>query len=83
MTSAFSFNDLAKQLSDAAEKMMAGGVKPALPFDPLAIAQATGEFAFGLAMKPAELMEGNRARQSVPGFALVQHVGRVRAQALV
>jgi len=33
--------------------------------------------------KPAELMEGNRARQSVPGFALVQHVGRVRAQALV
>ncbi|MCL6740905.1 class I poly(R)-hydroxyalkanoic acid synthase [Sphingomonas sp. RB56-2] len=48
---------MAKQLNDAAEKMMAGGVKPALPFDPFAIAQATGEFAFGLAMRPAELME--------------------------
>jgi hypothetical protein len=32
--------------------MMKGEVKPTLPFDPLAIAQATSEFAFGLAMKP-------------------------------
>jgi len=57
VNSAFSFNDLAKQLNDAAEKMMAGGMKPTLPFDPLALAQATGEFAMGLAMKPAELIE--------------------------
>src|SRR5438045_2502406 len=57
VTSAFSFEDLTRQLHDAAEKMMKGEVKPALPFDPFAIAQATGEFAFGLAMKPDELME--------------------------
>ena len=57
MTSAFSFGDLTRQLNEAAEKMMKGGMTPTLPFDPLAIAQATGEFAFGLAMKPAELME--------------------------
>jgi polyhydroxyalkanoate synthase len=57
MTSAFSFGDLTRQLNEAAEKMMKGGLTPTLPFDPLAIAQATGEFAFGLAMKPAELME--------------------------
>ena len=57
MTSAFSFGDLTRQLHDAAEMMMKGEVKPTLPFDPFAIAQATSEFAFGLAMKPAELME--------------------------
>jgi hypothetical protein len=57
VTSAFSFNDLSRQLNEAAAKMMKGDLKPTLPFDPLAIAQATGEFAFGLAMKPAELME--------------------------
>ena len=49
--------DLTRRLNEAAEKMMMGEVKPALPFDPFAIAQATSEFAFGLAMKPAELME--------------------------
>jgi polyhydroxyalkanoate synthase len=48
---------LAKQLNEAAEKMMRGEVKSGLPFDPFAIAQATSEFAMGLAMKPAELME--------------------------
>jgi polyhydroxyalkanoate synthase len=57
VTSAFSFGDLSRQLQEAAEKMMQGTVKPILPFDPLAIAQATGEFAMGLAMKPAELMQ--------------------------
>ena len=57
MTSAFSFGDLTRKLGEAAEKMMKGEVKPTLPFDPLAIAQASSEFAFGLAMKPAELME--------------------------
>ena len=57
MTSAFSFGDLSRHLQEAAEKMMKGGVKPSLPFDPFAIAQATNEFAFGLAMRPAELME--------------------------
>ncbi len=31
--------------------------KPTLPFDPFAIAQATSEFAVGLAMKPQDLME--------------------------
>ena len=36
---------------------MKGEVKPTLPFDPFAIAQATSEFALGLAMKPTELME--------------------------
>ena len=57
MTSAFAFGDLTRQLHDAAEKMMKGEVKATMPFDPLAIARATSEFAFGLAMKPAELME--------------------------
>ena len=57
MTSAFSFGDMTRRLHEAAEKMMKGGVTPTLPFDPLAIAQASSEFAMGLAMKPAELME--------------------------
>ena len=57
MTSAFSFGDLSRQLHDAAEKMMQSGVRPTLPFDPFAIAQASSEFAMGLAMKPAELMQ--------------------------
>ncbi|MDP9421593.1 MAG: class I poly(R)-hydroxyalkanoic acid synthase [Pseudomonadota bacterium] len=57
MISAFAFGDLTRQLHDAAEKMMKGGAKPSLPFDPFAIAQASTEFAMGLAMKPAELME--------------------------
>ena len=37
--------------------MMKGEVKPTLPFDPLAIAQATTEFTVGLAMQPGHLME--------------------------
>ena len=49
--------DMTRRLNEAAEKMMKGEVKPTLPFDPLAIAQATSEFALGIAMKPAHLME--------------------------
>jgi polyhydroxyalkanoate synthase len=49
--------ELTRRLSEAAEKMMKGKVKPTLPFDPFAIAQATSEFALGLAMKPTHLME--------------------------
>jgi polyhydroxyalkanoate synthase len=49
--------DLTRRLGEAAEKMMKGEVKPTLPFDPLAIAQATSEFALGIAMKPTHLME--------------------------
>ena len=46
-----------RRLHEAAEKMMKGEVRPTLPFDPLAIAQATSEFTMGLAMQPAHLME--------------------------
>ena len=48
---------MTRRLTEAAEKMMKGEVKPTLPFDPFAIAQATSEFAVGLAMKPQDLME--------------------------
>ena len=49
--------DMTRRLAEAAEKMMKGDVRPSLPFDPFAIAQATSEFAVGLAMKPQDLME--------------------------
>ena len=49
--------EMSRRLTMAAEKMMKGEVKPSLPFDPFAIAQATSEFALGLAMKPQDLME--------------------------
>ena len=49
--------DLTRRLNEAAEKMVRGEAKPTLPFDPLAIAQATSEFALGIAMKPADLMQ--------------------------
>jgi len=49
--------DLTQRLHDAAEKMMQGTGHATLPFDPFAIAQATSEFALGLAMKPTDLME--------------------------
>ncbi|HEX2624974.1 MAG TPA: class I poly(R)-hydroxyalkanoic acid synthase [Sphingomicrobium sp.] len=52
-----SFPDLTRRLTEAAGRMMRGEVKTTLPFDPLAIAQATGEFAFGLATRPQELMQ--------------------------
>ncbi len=47
-------DDLAKRISEGAQKMMAA---PSLPFDPFAVAQATGEFAMGLAMRPQDLMQ--------------------------
>ncbi|MFL6769717.1 MAG: PHA/PHB synthase family protein [Sphingomicrobium sp.] len=50
-------SDLTRRLNEAAAQMMKGGIKPTMPFDPFAIAQASSEFAMGLAMKPAELME--------------------------
>ena len=47
--------DLNRRLTEAAEKMMSG--KTSLPFDPFAVAQATGDFAIGLAMRPTDLMQ--------------------------
>ena len=49
--------DTTRRLHEAAEKILKGEVKPTLPFDPFAIAQATSEFAMGIAMQPAHLME--------------------------
>jgi polyhydroxyalkanoate synthase len=49
--------EMTRRLTEAAEKMMKGDVRPTLPFDPFAIAEATSEFALGLAMKPQDLME--------------------------
>jgi polyhydroxyalkanoate synthase len=51
------FDQIAKQVAEAADKMMKQGMKPTLPFDPFAIAQATGEVALSLAMRPQDLME--------------------------
>ena len=48
-------DDLAKRITKAAEQMMRA--KPTLPFDPFAIAQASGKFAMGLAMRPQDLMQ--------------------------
>ena len=48
-------DDLAKRITKAAEQMMKA--KPTLPFDPFAIAQASGKFAMGLAMRPQDLMQ--------------------------
>ena len=49
--------DLTRRLSEAADRMMQGKAKLSLPFDPFAIAQATSDFALGLAARPQELME--------------------------
>lgn len=49
--------EMTRRLTEAAEKMMKGDVRPTLPFDPFAIAEAASEFALGLAMKPQDLME--------------------------
>lgn len=50
-------DELTRRLTEAAEKMAKGETQAALPFDPFAIAQATGEFALGLAMKPTDLLQ--------------------------
>ena len=47
--------DLTKRLTEAAQKMMTA--KPTMPFDPFAVAKATGDFAMGLAMRPTDLMQ--------------------------
>ncbi len=49
--------EMTRRLSEAAEKMMKGEVKASLPFDPFAIAQASSQFALGLAARPADLLE--------------------------
>jgi polyhydroxyalkanoate synthase len=49
--------EMTRRLTEAAEKMLKGEVKATLPFDPFAIAQAGTEFAFGLAARPADLLE--------------------------
>jgi polyhydroxyalkanoate synthase len=49
--------EMTRRLSEAAEKMMKGDMKASLPFDPFAIAQASTEFALGLAARPADLLE--------------------------
>ncbi|MCY7281200.1 MAG: hypothetical protein LH610_09975, partial [Sphingomonas bacterium] len=56
-------DDLTRRLTEAAQKMMT--TKPTLPFDPLAIARATSDFAIGLAMRPQDLMHAqtDAARQ--------------------
>ena len=49
--------DMARRLTEAANKMMKGEVKATLPFDPFAIAQATSDFALGLAARPQDLVQ--------------------------
>ena len=49
--------EMARRLSEAAEKMLKGEVQATLPFDPFALAQAGTEFALGLAARPADLLE--------------------------
>ena len=55
MTASLPFADMTHRLTEAAEKMMSG--KVTMPFDPFAVAQATGDFAMGLAMRPQDLMQ--------------------------
>ena len=49
--------DMTRRLTEAAERMMKGDVKPSLPFDPFAFAKATGDVAMSLAMRPQDLMQ--------------------------
>ena len=48
--------DMTRRFHEAAEKMMRGEVRPTMPFDPFAIAQATSDYAMGLTMRPQDLM---------------------------
>jgi polyhydroxyalkanoate synthase len=57
MTAGTSIADMSRRLTEAAEKMMKGEVKTTLPFDPFAIAQATGDFAMSLAARPQDLVQ--------------------------
>ena len=49
--------EMTRRLSEAAERMLNGDIKASLPFDPFAIAQASTDFALGLAARPADLLE--------------------------
>ena len=63
---------------------MKGDVKPTLPFDPFAIAQATGDFALGLAMKPGRAAGGAAGRRQAVGRLLDRRAvrqGRARSRA--
>lgn len=48
---------IAKQMREAAEKMAAAALRPTLPFDPFAVAKATGDVALSMAMRPQDLMQ--------------------------
>ena len=48
--------DITRRLTDATERMMRGESMAKLPFDPFAIAKATGDVAMSLAMRPQDLM---------------------------
>ncbi|WP_260483542.1 PHA/PHB synthase family protein [Sphingomicrobium flavum] len=48
--------DLARQMAAAADSMMGGAKRPTLPFDPFALAEASGKMAMSLAARPADLM---------------------------
>jgi polyhydroxyalkanoate synthase len=51
------YGELTRRLTDAAEKMMKSGGKTTLPFDPFALAQASGEVAMSMAMRPQDLLQ--------------------------
>jgi polyhydroxyalkanoate synthase len=51
------FDQIAAQLRDAAEKMIKNGGKTSLPFDPFALAKATGDVAMSMAMRPQDLLQ--------------------------
>ena len=57
MTASNSVADMTRRLAEAANKMMKGEVKATLPFDPFAIAQATSDYALGLAARPQDLVQ--------------------------
>ena len=48
-------DDLTTRLTEAAQKMMSA--KPTMPFDPFAVAKATGDYALSIAMRPQDLMQ--------------------------
>ena len=57
MTPGPMFDQLAQQMRAAAEKMLKSGGKTTLPFDPFALAQATGDVAMSMAMRPQDLLQ--------------------------
>ncbi len=51
------FAELSKKMAEAAAAMMGTAPKVTMPFDPFAIAKASGDIAMSLAMRPADLMK--------------------------